>query len=312
MLVPALVVALLAAHCDGRAGGDRAGLRPAVPEGGGGEPAVAAPPVEHRFRLRGPRPSKNQLYHAVGDEIDAGRPYTGAILDEAGGFVLTGPPGAPFHVRSEQDPTPAERRMLWMVDVRGTLGAGWAGPTDEPTEVVAPPRATVALHAPAGTGGPDAVSFHHEASATSATAWRDPRHGYFLAIWDAAGGNAYRDIAPPRPWTIDDIAPGSYVVGTRTEGRQWTARRVTTGPDAPLAVDAWAAPEGGGRVTCEDPGALLLLDGELPIPAPRITTALQFRSSWKGVPPGRHAVRYADGREVEIDVRDGAATRLGR
>ncbi len=305
----AAAAAALFAGCDGQ---DSAPVSPA--DG----PAKTAPQLApHRFRLEGPRPWNGALYFAVGAAIDGDEPYEGTILDESGVFYVAGPPHAPYHVRSEIRPTAAERRMLWMVDARGILGPGVSvapGARDDAEPVVAraPPRTRIIFRAPAGDGGPDAVTLVHEASGTSATAYRDPRQGYFLAIWDDVAGNAYRNIAPARPWSIDDFAPGEYVIAARLEGRQWTARRATLSPGVPLVVDAGVLPAGGGTVICEDGNAWLLLGGDLPVPAPRITTTLHLRSVWHGVPPGAHAVRYPDGREVEIAVEDGGTTRLPR
>lgn len=302
-----LLVALAAAACDG------SGTPPApAPAPAAGTGAAAAKPTPFRFRLLGSRPWNETVYAAVGDEIDSGRPYKGALLEESGIFVIPGAQGAPYHIRSEVNPKPSEERMLWMVEARGTLGAGAAGGAPGVVEITSPPRAVVTLHAPAGTAGPDAVTFFDESTRTCATAYRDPQHAMFLAIWDAHGGNAYRNVAPPRPWRIPDIKPGMYVIGAHTAGHHWTARRVTIGPDAALAIDAGAAPEGGGTVVVENDQALLLLDGDLAIPAPRITTSLVYRSTWKNVPSGAHRVRYPDGREVPVVVKDGATTKLGR
>jgi len=296
------LLALAATACDGSGA-------PVAPTPAGRTAPAAAQPTPHYFRLLGSRPWNDTVYAAVGDEIDSGRPYKGAILEESGMFVVFGPEGAPYHVRSEVNPKASEERMLWMVEARGTLGSGSRSGA---VEVTAPPRAIVTLRAPAGTAGPDAVTFLDESTKTCATAYRDPQHAMFLAIWDARGGNAYRNVAPPRPWRIPDIKPGTYVIGAHTAGHHWTARRVTIGPDAPLEIDAGAAPEGGGTVVVENDQALLLLDGDLAIPAPRITTTLAYRSVWKNVPPGTHGVRYPDGRELPVDVKEGETTKLGR
>ena len=197
--------------------------------------------------------------------------------------------------------------MLWMIDARGVLGGG-----NGQTVVQAPPRVRLGFLAPAGSGGPDSITLYHEETGTCATAYRDPRQALFLAIWDADGGNAYRNIAPPRPWQVDDFAPGTYVVGAHLTGRQWLARRVTLVAGETTELDAGGQPEGGATVICEDGDALLLLGGELAVPAPRITTTLQFRSVWRGVPPGTHVMRYPDGREVEVVAREGEESRLGK
>ena len=54
-----------------------------------------------------------------------------------------------------------------------------------------------------------------------------------------------------------------------------------------MVIDLAAAPTGDATLPCEDPHALLLLDGELPLP---VTTDLVYRSAWHGVPPGNHIV----------------------
>jgi hypothetical protein len=304
-----LALALGALACDG-ASGPSGGAAPAQGE--------QAEKRLHHFRLLGPLPWNKTVYYAIDDAIDAAAPYVGAIVGDNRVFVLSAPAEARFHIRSERLSTEAERRMLWMVDSRGTLGDGVSDTNipiaeiEEIRDVTAPERAVVTLTAPAGSGGPDALTFYDEETGTCATAYRDPRHAYFLAVWDADTANAYRNVAPPRPWKLEDIAPGTYVVGAVTAGRQWTARRVEIGPRKPLEIDAGAAPAGGGTVVCEDSRALLLLNGELAIPAPRITAALAYRSTWKNVPPGSHKVRYPDGREVDVDVVEGETTKIGR
>ena len=289
--------------------------------GGCGPDAPVAPPPRpaqpFRFRLVGPAPWNATVHCATGDAIGGDAAWEPAILDPQGGFVVRGREGEAYAVRAEAAPTAAERRMLWGFTASGTLGTGVLADPPGAVVVEAPPRATIELTAPAGHAGPDVITVYQEGTRTAASAIRDEQHGLDIAVWtvgDHEDGNSYRMRAPPRPWRLDELAPGRCVLAARTDGRQWTALRVDLSAGAFVTIDAGAQPpaDEAGAVVCEDPFALLLLGGELAVPAPRRTTRLQFRSRWEGVPAGAHRLRYADGREVEITVEPGAEVRLGR
>ena len=265
-----------------------------------------------RFILDGPLPWNETVYYATGDGIDGDEAYSGAILSSGGLFIVRGSEGAPYHIRSEPRPSAAEKRVLWMVEARGVLGDGLTDITAEAIRVEAPPRALIRFEAPGGSAGPDSVTLFQEETRTRATAYRDPRSAFFLAVWDDHAGNAYRQLAPPRPWVVQDFAPGRYVIAARTEGRQWAAWRAELSPERPFEIDSGVQSQGGATIICEDADALLLLNGELAIPAPRITTTLQYRAAWHGVPPGKHAVLYPDGRRVGVEVADDQELRLGK
>jgi len=264
------------------------------------------------FKLDGPRTSNNTLYYAVGDDVNGDAPYAAAIINNRSILVIEGLPGDAYHVRSEPLETRADERMRWTISTRGTLGAAADAGGANVSTIVAPARARVHVLAPPGMGGPDFVMFYDEKTNAAAGAVRDPTRGLITAAWDSEPGNAYRDAAPARPFILDEFAPGPCVIAARTEGHQWMALRADVGPGAELDMDVGRQPKGGGSVICEDPIAVLLLAGEFPIPAPRLTTELQFRSKWDGVPPGKHKVRYADGRVVDVVATDGETTRIGK
>ena len=282
----------------------------------GAMPATSATPDEDRiafhFELDGLRPRDNTLYYAVGSDVDGKAPYVGTIVDATSIFVIEGRPGDAYHMRTEPRMTPADTRMRWTVDLRGTLGDASTADGKVVVKVASPARARIHVVASLGMAGPDFLTLFDEGSKTAACAVRDPSFGMITAAWDSAAGNALREAAPPRPWVVEEFAPGRCVIGARTHGRQWMALRADVGPGTTIDMDVGRQPSGGGTVICEDSGAVLLLGGEFPIPAPRLTTNLQFRSKWDGVPPGKHKVRYPDGRVEDINVTDGDETRLGR
>ena len=287
--------------------------------GGGSTNGQARPPstsedkLAYHFVLEGPHPRDDTFYYAVGSAVDGDAAYAGAILNERSLFVIEGSPGDAYHVRTEPRMTPADVRMRWSVDLRGTLGDAADAGGNASVNVTAPEKARIQVVVGPSSGGPDFVTLYDEVSKTAACAVRDANLGLITAAWDARGkGNAFRESAPPRPWVIEEFAPGPCVVGARAEGRQWMAIRVDLGAGAAIDMDVGRQPKGGGIVICEDPNAVLLLAGEFAIPAPRRTTALQFRSRWAGVPPGKHKVRYPDGRVEEIAVTNGEETRLGK
>ncbi len=216
--------------------------------------------------------------------------------------------GERWHARSEQDPSAAEQRMLWMIEDKGEIG-----PEATAITIEAPARSRIELTSAASTQGIGQLMLYHEATDTVACGIRDPHAGLLFRIWDKQTSHYYHPRqTPTRPWTCDEFAAGEFVIAARIEGRQWVAQRERMEPGARLVVPTKDAPEGGGVVACDDPGAVLLLRGDLPIAAPRRADrdGLRFEARWEGVPPGKHALVHADGRRVEVTVTDGETTQL--
>jgi len=291
--------------CNGDAPQDGSEKPPRVAENAG---------LTYHFKVDGPRTSTNTLYYAVGKDVDSSHPYTGTIIDDFSVLLIEGRPGDAYHVQNEPSLTPAEKRMRWTVDARGTLGDAESAESAESGTIVVTARARIHVLAPGGKGGPDFVTFYEEKTNSSACAVRDPARGLITAAWNtqSGNGNAFRETAPARPWTLEEFAPGPCIVAARTEGHQWMAVRADIGPGTELDLDVGRQPPGGATVICEDRGALLLLAGEFAIPAPRVTTELQYRSKWDGVPPGKHKMRYPDGRVVDVIAKDGETVRLDK
>jgi len=286
---------------------------PAACGGCGEDPPVTPPPVpnngaapaveEFTFRWHGPRPWNDTVYVGTGEVLASSQRFPGRVLGELGEFVVGGVPGGAYVVRTEPLITEAERALLWHVEVAGEFES------QQPITLVAPQRARIRVQAP-GHGGPDELVLYDEETGTSGSALRDENKALFLCAWKGRDGNGYRHRAPARPWVCDEFLPGPCVVAARTRGRQWVALRTDLSPGTDVRLDVGEAPEGGGTVICEDENALLVLDAEFPLPAPRISIDLAFRATWKGVPPGEHVVRHPDGHEVDITVEDGGEVRL--
>ncbi len=218
--------------------------------------------------------------------------------------------GETWTVRSETDPaSPAERRMLWYFERKGE-----ARGVAETITLTLPGRAEIRL-----TGRPDSerrddITLAHETTGTYGCVIRDPVAGTLQRIWNDAekAGHYYiKRRNTKRPFRFDDFAPGDYVVAARTEGHHWIARRVELVAGKTLELDTEGAPEGGCRVVCDDPGGVLLLGGDLPIPDPR-ETEVNYRATWDGVPTGRHAMLYPDGTRMEFTCSEAAETVLPR
>ena len=156
-----------------------------------------------------------------------------------------------------------------------------------------------------------------EGSGARLAAVRDPLKGLTFATWDTRHAPdpdpwiAATMTAPTRPWTWSDVRPGKFAIAARAEGRQWVARRVELKAGAAETFDVAAQPKGGGSVVCEEGAAELLIDGDVPVAPLRIVRDL-FRTRWDGVPPGKHAVRFPDGRRVDVRVADGETVTLKR
>ncbi len=268
------------------------GIAPALPE-----------PRLYDIALRGPRPWNDTLYAAAG-EFDEAEALSGRIIDTWGRFTLEGRPGETYLVRSEPQPSAAERKMLWQIHAEGVLGEL------EAFEIQSPERAVVRVVAPKTSPGPDQLSVVREDTGTASTVIRDEAVSLFLCVFDKDDSRNWRDVCPPRPFVWNQWLPGKCVLAGRTEGRQWIARRVDLNPGADVELNVGAQPRGGGTVICETAGALLLLRSDLPIAAPRINTKQHYRARWDGVPPGKHTVRYPDGHVAPVSVVNDAVVSL--
>ena len=278
-----------------------------------GEPATSgvtpAPPPKsgplrrYTFVVDNGRTWNDAVFVGIGDGAGGTAlgdgPLTGRRIEEDGTFVVEARAGDEWLVRTEPGPTAAERVLLWLHEERGRFG------DDETVRIGLREREPVQLRTDGVIGPVDRIVVHDEESGASACVVRDPRTFLGLCVWDKGGGKAYRHRAPPRPFSADQLLTRGRVVAARSGERQWVAVRVRADQRGPVVLDVAAAPAGGATLTSEDPHALLLLNGELPLPAPRVTTELVFRSVWHGVPPGRHVVRTSDGKEHPVTLKDG-------
>ncbi len=292
-----LLLALSPAACGG-CGEDEPVTPPPVPKNG-----EAPVPETFTFRWEGPRPWNDTVYVGTGEMLATSQPFPGRMLGPPGEFVVTAPRGTAYEVRTELILTDAERGMLWHVDSAGVFD------TAEPIRIVAPQRSLIRIDG-GPHAGPDELVLYDEETGTSGSAIRDETKALFLCAWKGRDGNSYRIRAPARPWVCNEFGAGSRVVAARTRGRQWVVLRAELSPGHEIRVPVGAAPTGGGTVHCDDENALLVLDDEFPIPAPRMAADLTFRATWEGVPPGEHVVRYPDGDEVDITVEDGGEVML--
>ena len=119
------------------------------------------------------------------------------------------------------------------------------------------------------------------------------------------------DNAKPRPWVWRESAPGSFVIAAKTGERRWLVQRVELKTGETTTLDPSHEPKGGGHVVCEDVRAELLINGELPLPAMRLSD-LQFRAEWSNLPDGHHVLAYTDGRRVPFDCTDKTDLTFGK
>jgi hypothetical protein len=261
------------------------------------------PKRDYTFTVSGPLPVNQTVYFSGTRRGLDVKTEGKLLLEPQRSFVVEGlHEGDRWVVRTEPvELSAAERRLLWHFERDGICDAQTELPLDLPE------RAVVRL-----TGDPrleraDVITLAHEASGTHGCAIRDPQHGTLQRIWnDAEGAGHYygKRRNTVRPFAFDDFRAGEYVVAARTEGRQWLARRASLVAGETLDLDTAGAPEGGGKVVCEEGKAVLLLGGELPVPFPRVTEVV-YRAVWDGVPPGDHAVLYPGGERRPVTVTDG-------
>lgn len=299
----AAVACLVAAACDGD---------------GGTSPAKTPARVEREYLLvlRGvpaDLPFNRTLFLTTAANPGE-RPLGCVFFEDELGVRVLGCVGDPWRLRSEEAPTAAVERMLWMTDVEGRFG--------DSAEVEVPLTARSVVHVtgdPADGPTDDVLTVADTASPARLAAVRNSARGLSFAVWDETTWTQLSSVAPERPWAWRDSRAGDRVFAARTEGRQWVAVRATLGPDAPVFLDARAQPPGGGVVVVDRvpfaPGSKfggcdLLLRGELAIPQLRLTQE-HTRARWAGVPPGRHAVRFPDGSTVDVHVEDGREVRVG-
>lgn len=222
-------------------------------------------------------------------------PYGGVVFIDRE-VKVPGAPGESWHAISEFRPTAAMKRLFWITEARGVWGA-------EPRiEIPLAPRTGVRV----GGDGETELAFADPAGTARFTVVRSARAGQRWAVWDRGVAGSWRGdkmVIYELPFTWREIAPGTWHVCARQEGRQWTWMELELRPGEIRDVDVEARPLGGGTVLTEDPEDELLLEGII-LPSHR-TSDLTLRARWTGVPPGKRTLRRRDGSTTEIDVVDG-------
>lgn len=279
------------------------GVPDPVPKPADDVPRRFGPPRLYEFTLEGPPedlPFNDMLFLRV-SRRNAWGAWEGGAIGEDGRFTLEGGFNERYHVRSEADPSDAERALFWMFDFQGRL-------PEETLEVTVPlpPRTTVRVPVPPVQSSYAELSFVLEEEGYVGTVLNDPTTGLFEALWERGeDGISYKRLAKPAPFEFRGFAPGRYALAVRVKDRQWWTGRVTLEPGGTLDVPAHEQPTGGGRVVVEDAHSLLHLHGEFPVAAARRRADLRYRDTWSGVPPGTHELRWPDGRSVTVEVADG-------
>jgi hypothetical protein len=293
-----------------------AGRSPSDSPGGatGTHAPPAAAPRTYTFRYDGAEsdlPWNRTLWLTLEKDGKAQPPIAAIFFEgEENAVRVQGVPGTKWRADSEAATSRAILRTMWSAGAQGVFG-------EETTiAVFLPRRAYVRLTGDETTEpGEDLFTVADEEGGGRLVASRRPLQALRLAVWDASQPAAKQDwrtwttIAPPRPWVFNEVRPAArLVVAAKNAGRQWIAQRVELKPGEELVLDTAGAPPGGGTVVSDDPAAELLLGGDLPIPAVRLVEDF-YRAVWTNVPPGKHEVRRAGGKRVEIEVADGAEVR---
>lgn len=286
--------------------------------GGTSDPPPEGTVEDHRFRVEGDPadwPYYPKVYFrtrpsgAAGDE--GWSEWDASPFEADGTFVVPAPRRHAYQMLSELAPPQPMQRLFWMIRQRGTFRTDG---TVEPVPL--PPRARIRLLAGRAAPGDEIVTVVREGEdgQDAVRGWfvNDPVKGVFEGFQGGDEIGVFQRRALNRPVVIDTFLPGTYVVAAKVPGKQWSARRMTLHANETVDVDGAAVPEGGGTVTCRDGDAVLLLDGELPIPFPWKDYRYRYVCSWSGVPPGRHAILHPDGRRSEFDLGDGATVEIPR